>query len=224
MGAEGFFSEEENQRISATIKAVEGETAGEIAVLVVEESDTYPEAILLGAVILGGLAALALTDLFLDDSLWLFIPCLVAGALVAALVLQRIPVLHRLFVSPQQINRRVAARAEQAFYARGLHRTREGSGVLFFLSLFERQVWVLADQGIYRKIDQEALQAYARAVVLGMKNGRKTEALCAEIVRFGRVLAHHFPIRPDDVNELSNEVMVEAKGSSTRALGQGPLP
>lgn len=214
MGAEGFFSEAENQRISAAIKAAEAETAGEIAVLVVDASDTYPEAIILGAVILGGLAALALTDLFLNDSLWLFIPCLVVCALLAVLVLKRVPVLHRLFVSPRLLNRRVAARAEQAFYGKGLHLTRDRSGVLFFLSLFERKVWVLADQGIYRKIDQEELQTYARAVVLGMKSGGKTEALCAEIARFGKLLARHFPIRPDDTNELSNEVMVE-KGAAT---------
>ena len=67
-------------------------------------------------------------------------------------------------------------------------------------------------QGIYQKITQEELQTYTRQIVEGIKSGKKTEALCAEISRFGQVIARHFPIRPDDTNELSNEVIVEVKG------------
>jgi putative membrane protein len=151
------------------------------------------------------------TDRLLHDSLWLYIPCAVASALLIALALKFIPSVHRLFVPARRINRQVQVRAEQAFYAKGLHRTRDHSGVLFFLSLFERKVWVLADQGIYRKISQEDLQYYASQVTQGMRSGRKTEALCAEITRFGKVLAQHFPIRPDDTNELANELIVEAR-------------
>lgn len=209
--AEHFFSAAEKERIAATIKSVEGETAGEIAVMVVDGSDGYPEGILLGGVILGGLAALAVTDLFLNDSLWLYIPCALVGAVLVASVLRFFPAVHRLFVPASQLDYRVQVRAELAFYAKGLHHTRDQSGVLFFISLFERKVWVLADQGIYQKISQDELQTYASQVTTGLKNGRKTEALCAEITRFGKVLAQHFPIRADDTNELANAVIVESR-------------
>ena len=210
--ARHFFSTEEKAKVAATIQAVEATTAGEIAVMVVDESDSYPEGILLGGVTLGGLAALAITDLFFNDSLWFYIPGVVICAILAGLLLQRLPPLHRLFVPAGQMERRVEERAAQAFYARGLHKTRDASGVLFFLSLFERKVWILADQGIYQKITQDELQTYTHQVVAGIKSGQKTEALCAEISRFGRVLAQHFPIRPGDTNELANEVIVEAEG------------
>ena len=209
--AEHFFSTEEQAKITATIQAVEVTTAGEIAVMVIDASDTYPEGIVMGSVILGGLIALAITDFFFNDSLWVYIPGLVSCAVLAGLLLKRLPLLHRLFIPAGQMNRRVEARAAQAFYAKGLHKTRDASGVLFFLSLFERKVWVIADQGIYQKISQAELQTYTRHIVEGIKSGKKTAALCAEVVRFGQLLAHHFPRRPDDTNELSNEVIAEAK-------------
>ncbi len=211
MDAEHFFSAAEKERIAATIKVVEGETAGEIAVMVVDASDTYPEGIVLGGVILGGLAALAVTDYFLNASLWLYVPCAVTGALLTALALKFLPAVHRLFVPVRQLEHRVRVRAEQAFFAKGLHHTRDHSGVLFFLSLFERRVWVLADQGIYQKISQDELQTYATQVTTGLKSGRKSEALCAEITRFGKLLAQHFPIRTDDSNELANEVIAQGR-------------
>jgi uncharacterized membrane protein len=43
MKAENFFSARENAEIAAAIKEVEKNTTGEIAVMVVDESDSYPE-------------------------------------------------------------------------------------------------------------------------------------------------------------------------------------
>lgn len=209
--AEHFFSAAEKEKIAATIKDVEAKTAGEIALMVVNKSDTYPEGVVLGGTMIGGLIALVVTDYFFNDSLWMYIPCAVIVAILAGAALKRLPLLHRLFIPAGQISQRVETRAAQAFYEKGLHKTREASGVLFFFSLFERKVWVIADQGIYQKITQAELQTYTRHILEGIKSGMKTEALCTEISRFGQVLALHFPLRPDDTNELSNQVIIEAK-------------
>lgn len=212
--AEHFFSAADMERITAAIQAVEKKTSGEIAVLVVDESDTYPEGVVMGGAIIGGLSALLLTDLFFHDSLWVFIPGVVILAILAGMALAHLPALHRVFVPPSQIGKRVETRAALSFYTKGLHKTRDASGVLFFLSLFEKRVWVLADQGIYQKITQAELQTYTSQIIDGIKRGQATEAICAEIARLGKVLARHFPVRPDDTNELPNEVLTEKRGLS----------
>ena len=61
----------------------------------------------------------------------------------------------------------VRERAQQAFFEKGLYKTKENTGVLFFLSLLERKVWILADKGIYQKIGQETLDRYAKTVSPG---------------------------------------------------------
>lgn len=211
---ETFFSEADRAAISAAIKDAEVKTAGEIAVMVVPRSDSYPEGIILGGVMIGALLALALTDLWGYDSQWVYVPAAAVCTMLVGLGLKFMPSLHRLFIPAGRLEELVRRRAEQAFFEKGLHRTRDASGVLFFLSCFERKVWVLADHGIYEKIDPETLQMHADHVVQGVKRGQQAQALCAEIDRVGEVLARHFPVRPDDVNELTDNVIVESASPS----------
>ncbi|MDA8163698.1 MAG: hypothetical protein M0017_01510, partial [Desulfobacteraceae bacterium] len=73
---------------------------------------------------------------------------------------------------------------------------------------FEHKVWILADKGIYEKIKPETLQAHARETAKGIGGRRAAEVLCREIGKVGEVLARHFPVRPDDTDELSNNVII----------------
>ncbi|HSH12815.1 MAG TPA: hypothetical protein VLA15_03675, partial [Desulfurivibrionaceae bacterium] len=61
MKAEEFFSAQDKERIAEAVRQVELRTSGEVAVVVVDESDTYPEGRLLAGGVLGGLLALAVT-------------------------------------------------------------------------------------------------------------------------------------------------------------------
>ena len=102
---------------------------------------------------------------------------------------------------------RVAERALRVFYEKNLHTTRDNTGVLFFISLLEHKVWILADTGIYRKISQETLLAYANDIAAGIKQGQACNALCRQIESVGNILANNFPVKSDDINELSNQVL-----------------
>ena len=41
-----------------------------------------------------------------------------------------------------------------------------------------------------------------------LREGKRREAFTAAIARCGELLAKHSPIRPDDKNELSNELRI----------------
>lgn len=207
MNAETFFNEEEKTSISSAIKEVEKQTAGEVAVMVVDESDTYPESRILAGVIIGGAISLLLTDQYFDASLWIFVPFMAMFSLFIGWSIQYMPDIKRFFTPQGHLEEKVQERALLAFYERGLYQTRDDTGVLFFISLFEHKVWVLADKGIHEKINPDELQEYADDVAKGIKTGNASQSLCLEIKRVGKILAEHFPIKPDDTNELSNEVI-----------------
>lgn len=205
--ADSFFNNEEKERISAAIRAVERTTAGEVAVMVVDQSDSYPEGLILTGAVGGGLVALGVAEYFFVDSLWHF--ALLAVVTVPAFVWLSgyCPRLKRFFIADARLAEQVRKRALAAFYEKGLDKTLDATGVLFFISLFEHRVWVLADKGIYEKISPEELQGYAKVVASAVKSGQAASVLCEQIHAVGKILTVHFPIKPDDTNELTDEVM-----------------
>jgi putative membrane protein len=101
----------------------------------------------------------------------------------------------------------VRERAVRAFYERGLYRTRDENGILIFISLLERKVWILGDRGVNRLIPHDTWEAYARELSEGIRGGRTCDALCRVIDGCGRVLTESFPRKEDDTNELPDEMI-----------------
>jgi putative membrane protein len=209
MKADTFFTPEERERIRQTTKQVESRTIGEVVVMVVDQGDRYREAEILGGVLLSSLLALLLTILFFHGSFWSFVPIGFLGFFIFNGLVAKISWLKRGFLSPKRTEEAVQKRALLAFYEKGLYKTRLNTGVLFFLALLERKVWVLADRGIYEKIQQEKLNYFALKVSQGIRQDRACEALCQAIQEMGDLLAGHFPITANDVDELPDEVLTD---------------
>jgi putative membrane protein len=207
--AKTFFAEPERQRIEEAIHAVECCTIGEVAVVVTDSSDRYLEAEVLGSIFLSSFASLLLTVSFFHASLWSFIPFSILFFFPFRILLSKLPELKLSLVGKKRKEAAVRQGALRAFYERGLYRTRQNTGVLFFLSLLEHKVWVLADRGIYEKIDQETLNTFAQNVSRGIKEGHACDALCQAIKDAGDVLAKHFPLTSGDTNELSNKIITD---------------
>lgn len=208
MKAENFFTETEKEEIAKAVQGVEKKTAGEIAVMVVDSSDTYPESLLLAGFLLGNLLALPISHLFFAASLWHYLPLFFLFAIVLMLLLRKWPILLRHFILPVRLEEMVRRRALRAFYEKELYRTRDETGVLFFISLFERRVWILADKGIYQQLSQQDLQHYAAGIARGIKEKDAATRLIQQIEAIGIVLARHFPIKPDDINEIPDNVII----------------
>ena len=72
--ASRFFSEEEKKKIEEAVHAVECCTIGEVAVMVVDSSDEYREAAVLGGILLAAVASFSIVEIFFGASLTFFIP------------------------------------------------------------------------------------------------------------------------------------------------------
>ena len=207
--ASRFFSEEEKKKIQETTRDVESRTIGEIVVAVAESSDPYAEADLLGGILLGSFLSFTLTALFFHSSIWFFLPMSFLFYFPFRWIVRKgIPV-KTCLISRERKAEAVRKRAIGAFYEHGLYKTKMNTGVLFFFSLLERKVWVLADAGIHEKIGQETLNRFAMLVSQGVRDGRPCEALCEAIGEIGKLLSQHFPMTPEDTNELPDAVIME---------------
>jgi putative membrane protein len=207
--ADKFFTVEEKEKLKAVTQEVESRTIGEIVVIVVDRSDHYIEAEVLGGVLLGSLLSLILTLLYFHSSVWSYVPLSFLFFFPSRMLFQRVEALKKLFIGIRRKEEAVRLRAERAFFEKGLYKTKKDTGVLFFLSLLERKVWILADKGIYEKMDQGTLNRYANEVSRGIRESRACEALSKAIREIGVLLSKHFPITPDDADELPDDVMTE---------------
>lgn len=208
-----LFTEADLEAVRAAVVEAEARTSGEIVPYVVPESDDYTGALWKGAA-LGALAGPLLAEaIYLWGDfwggalpLWLVLPAAVgaaAGFLLAALV----PAVKRWLAGGDLLDERTRQRAEMAFLEQEVFRTRDRTGILLFLSLFEHRVVVLGDSGINQKVDPGQWDDIVRTVVSGVRAGRAREALVDAIRQCGELLEQHGVARQaDDRNELSDDL------------------
>ena len=211
-----FVSDADRQRITRRVQEVEKTTSGEIVPFVRSASYHYPAAALRAALAVSALIAAAATaaegffmlwgTLSLLD-LWIF-PSVFAACFLVVYALTRIaPVLKRPFISRAEMTDEVEEAALTAFYRHRLAETRDRTGILLYVSVFERRVVVLADKGINDRVQQETWQQVVDIVLRGIHEGRPADALCEAVTRCGELIAGQFPIRAGDKDELHNLIV-----------------
>jgi putative membrane protein len=211
---ERFIAHTERQRIEACVREAEGRTRGEIVVMVAPASHHYPVADLLGATAFSLPTALAITPVLGtllnagSSHLWVFLGILIPLFLVCREVVRRLPVLKRRFIRPSDMEEEVREAAHIQFFRKGLYRTREENGVLIYISVFERRVWILGDRGINDRIPAGHWESAVDTIVRAIKDGQPAEGICRAVAEVGALLEEAFPIQGHDRNEL-RDLMVE---------------
>ena len=99
--------------------------------------------------------------------------------------------------------------AEKEFTRLGINKTREGTGVLIFLLLSERQFYILADENINKLTGEKIWTEIKDFMQEKFVRGEFCKGILFGIDEIGKILFQHFPIRPDDRNEISNRVVVQ---------------
>jgi putative membrane protein len=207
------FTESDREAVRAAVREAESGTSGEIVPYVVPASDLYLSAVWKGTALgalAGPLLALALYRLggFWGTHLhlWISLPAAAGGA-AGYLLTAFVPPLKRWLAGGEMLEARVRQRAGAAFLSEEVFRTRERTGILLFVSLFERRVVVLGDSGINRQVEASHWEGVVATVVDGLRSGRPGAALAAGIRQCGELLARFgVALRPDDQNELPDEL------------------
>jgi len=186
------------------IATIEQASAVEVVVAVRRRSAAYRHA----NVAIGGLAALAgLAVMLFGDHVFalssILVDPFVLGGLAGALV-ELLPDVKR-GLTPGAIRDRAVLQAARAtFVERGVHDTRDRSGVLVYLSWLERRVVVVLDRGIARTLPAEAHRRAERALTGAIRHGGA--AVARELERLAPALATAMPRRSDDINELPDAI------------------
>jgi uncharacterized membrane protein len=101
------------------------------------------------------------------------------------------------------------ARAIEVFAALGMHRTAGRNGVLIYLGVQDHKLAIVGDEAIHAKVGPEYWERVRDLMLERLRAGAARDAILAAVADVGVVLQQHFGRRPDDTNELSNEVSLQ---------------
>jgi putative membrane protein len=210
--ARGYLKPVDISRIQEAIQQAERHTSGEIVPMVVQRSSTIGHVSLILFFGLVGVFALFDGLLFQVDGwgmgpwvYFLVLPVFWGVSLFQA----KCSFTQRLCISPQDRLHQVQGRALVEFHEFGLEKTAGGTGVLIFVSLMERMVVVLADKGIADKLPKDTWEQLVQDLIHSIKQKELARGFTDAILQCGELLKPHFPIQPDDVNELKNQLILK---------------
>jgi putative membrane protein len=205
------ITDQDHARIAEAIRAAEENTAGEIYCVVAKRSDGYFFSAAMMVTI--SILVISLAVAFFLETWWLTmrLPVFVSAqllALAAALALvYALPGL-RIRLAPRSWQYvRSHDNALKQFLARNVHLTAERTGVLIFVSLAERYAEIVADAGIDAKVPQDMWDSIVAGLIDDARNGRLADGFVTAVAAVGALLAEHFPVGPDDINELDDHLV-----------------
>ncbi len=222
MVAARWFAAADRTAIARAVAVAERGTAAEIVPVVATCSDGYERAEDLVGLAFAALA-FSLAWVFgqrlvpaaewgVEHDLALSLPVLLlvllAGFLVGVAAARWLPALKRLALSRRVARARVLVAAQQAFEALHVRRTAAATGVVLYVSMFEREVCVLADRAVARLVDPGEWERTCALLIAALRRGAPADGFVAAIEHCGAVLARHLPAAPGDRDELSNELHV----------------
>ncbi|MDR3609662.1 MAG: TPM domain-containing protein [Ignavibacteriaceae bacterium] len=102
----------------------------------------------------------------------------------------------------------VAELAKREFVRLGIGKTRDKTGVLIYILLEERQFFILADSAINDKVTEDTWHKIKDGMQEFFVNGKFAKGIIYGVEKTGKVLAEHFPVKPDDTNEIPDRVIL----------------
>lgn len=208
--------------IKDKVAEVEKNTNGEIALALIYQSDSYS---FIELVIAFGLALISYVLMMIfapniwhliEQKLWYPSPTILpmlmglTSLIIVTLffLLLNIPAINRLIIPKQIKHNRTYARAVRHFVECGINDTKERTGILIFVSLLERKVFVLSDIGIAKKVNQNQWQEVCNIITRNIKENKTTKAFTDAVDYCGKILKEHFPKKAGNPNEHPDGLVV----------------
>ncbi|WP_167881867.1 TPM domain-containing protein [Leptospira jelokensis] len=207
-----YFSPSDLEEIKSAVGEAESKTSAEIVPFFAESSHHYREWAWFGAFLMGGLTGISFytaqktyglvwgnESMFAVLSVW-------AGAIFGLGLFFLFPKLRILLAPKNSKQYFVELRAKEAFLDEEVFRTKNRTGILIYISLFEHFVRVYPDKEIARVVPKSEWNEAVRLIIEGMKSGKKKQGIVASILFCGDLLKkYNIHAEKDDKNEISNE-------------------
>ena len=215
-----LFTKDKINLIEATIQEAEKKTSAEIVPVIASSSGRYDRAEDMFAFLLS-LLTLGLTWVGLQGSIeidaWnitseiklnliMVLTILIVTFFIGIALASHFPLLRLPLIAKTEMQEEVEIRARETFQRLKIRGTKNANGLLIYVSLYEHMVHVVGDDSINAKLSQDDWNELCNIIIKGFKDSKPEEGMCNGIFQCGELLSEHFPINPDDENELFDQL------------------
>jgi len=203
------FDDAAVKQIAATIREIESRSSAELVVEIRGRSGSYAHADHRLAALLAIVSLIVLVFMPFEVPPIAVILDPIAVYLAGLMFSRRSDPLRRLFTKSAERAQAVRTQAAALFHDRGIANTASETGILFYASLLERRIEVLADRGLLRRLVPHEWNA--QLADLRDAHSLDPESVIAALQRLGAMLARDVPVGEGDVDELSSVPEIKLK-------------
>lgn len=213
-----FLTPSEADAVDARVTRVEAQTGVQVVTAVAGKSDSYPElpwtAFALAASIAAGVVVTVdawRPDWVTGQTALTQAVAILGPAAIAALLAVFVPPFSRLFLRAARRETEVRQYAESLFLRREIFGTAGRTGILVFVSLFERRVVILPDVGLRARVKDADWDRVVSRMTEALRRNRPAEAMLAGLEEAEALLvARGFSAAAPAENVFSNRPIEES--------------
>jgi putative membrane protein len=214
MKIEKILTDEFKNSIKKEVQAAEKKSGGEIVVYMAQDSDDYNHIYYQTGFFTAFICLFIFLLLFefvkfVSTYSLIFLTIALLLPFLAISLLYLIKPLRLFFIGRRHTDYYVRLKAKEAFLNNEVFKTKDRTGVMIYISLFEKKAVILADSGINAKVGNEKWDSVIREIVIGIKEHSLLHGIVTGISLCGDILKdNHVERRPDDENELDDGLKI----------------
>jgi len=208
-----IISNNDHILIHEAIDELERASTGEILTVIRSKSSNF----ILFRVIFSNLIALIFMYLFLNYylhsldykfisqafGLYLIIFCLFYYLLSFHFILK--------YLIPNRVKKhKCEKQATLEFFSNGVYKTKSKTGILIYISILEKEVIVIGDEGINLKIPNNSWDNLISKIVNGIKTNNLANGIIFGLKEADKLLKEHFPIKGEYINEIKQSLIIKS--------------
>ncbi len=204
------FDSQFRLRLQQEIAEIEKNSAAEVVLIVRSRSDTYRDVSLWNGFVLQIIVvAFLLFSPIVFNPYWICFISLVSF-LAGFFAVELIKPLKRKLIKNERMNKATEIYARAIFQKGQLYDTRDQTGLLIFVSLFEQKIRLIPDKGLITKMPVHIWQDLEdKFNSVFDENEMLTDAIIKKMSLLRSVLAQYVPPREDDINEIPDDLRID---------------
>ena len=218
--ASQYFTDEEKKEIADAVLEAETLTSAEIVPVAATCSGRYDRAEDIIGVFSGIIVMIVVWTItpnpdtgtsgsWSDAPVALFLAIsVIVGFIIGTVIGSKIGWLRKLFTPRSELSNSVKNKAALTFFDQRIHHTSSDSGMLLYISFFERQAVIMGDERVEKELGIEAIESLCSKLTQSLSNGvRPAESMIATINEAGQLLSEVLPQGATEQNELAEALV-----------------